>query len=384
MFFHNFKYTLKTLFKNKMLIFWSFAFPIILGTFFQMTFSDIENKEKFNVIPIGIVKDSTWDTNVVWSEAFQVLGDVSSKEQVFSIFYVTKDEAQSLLKSSTIVGYLQLDDTPKITVRENGVEATIFKYVVEEIEETEHMVQNLVGPTMDSSLYSKMYAHILKLKEEPQFLPVDVSGKHLSYTMIEFYTLIAMACLYGGIFGIVVIHQNLANMSSNGKRVSVGSISKETLISSSVLASYLVQLVGIALLFFYTILVLHVDYGEHLFFVILLALVGALAGLSLGIMISCLFTVSENTKTGMMISITMLGCFLAGMMGITMKYIVDKNAFFINLVNPANMITDGFYSLYYYDTFNRYYFDLISLLIFSLLMILVSILQLRRKKYDSI
>ena len=33
----------------------------------------------------------------------------------------------------------------------------------------------------------------------------------------------------------------------------------------------------------------------------------------------------------------------------------------LNLINPANMITDGLYSLYYYDTFNRFYFFIINL-----------------------
>lgn len=46
MFIHNFIYSFKTLFKNKALIFWTFAFPIILGTFFNMAFSNIENSEK--------------------------------------------------------------------------------------------------------------------------------------------------------------------------------------------------------------------------------------------------------------------------------------------------------------------------------------------------
>lgn len=72
------------------------------------------------------------------------------------------------------------------------------------------------------------------------------------------------------------------------------------------------------------------------------------------------------------------------MMGITMKYIVDKNIPIINKINPASMITDGFYSLYYYDTLNRYYFNVISLLIFSLVLILLSVKHLRRQKYDSI
>ena len=51
MFIHNFKYTFKTLFRNKSLLFWTFAFPIILGTFFNMAFSDIESSEKLNKIP---------------------------------------------------------------------------------------------------------------------------------------------------------------------------------------------------------------------------------------------------------------------------------------------------------------------------------------------
>ena len=67
-----------------------------------------------------------------------------------------------------------------------------------------------------------------------------------------------------------------------------------------------------------------------------------------------------------------------------MLYFIDTNASFLNKINPVAMITYGFYSLYYYDTLNRYYFDLISLLVFSLILIIISILALRRQKYDSI
>ena len=63
---------------------------------------------------------------------------------------------------------------------------------------------------------------------------------------------------------------------------------------------------------------------------------------------------------------------------------IDKNIPIINKLNPASMITDGFYSLYYYDTYDRFYFNLISLLIFAFVMIGISIFRLRRQKYDSI
>ena len=80
----------------------------------------------------------------------------------------------------------------------------------------------------------------------------------------------------------------------------------------------------------------------------------------------------------------MLGCFFSGMMGITMKYIIDKHIPIINKINPASMITDGFYSLYYYDTLDRFYFDVASLLGFAFIMITISYFSLRRQKYDSI
>ena len=80
----------------------------------------------------------------------------------------------------------------------------------------------------------------------------------------------------------------------------------------------------------------------------------------------------------------MAGCFLSGMMGITMKYVIDKNVPILNKLNPASMITDGFYSLYYYDTLDRFYFNIASLLIFALIMLLISMFSLRRQKYDSI
>lgn len=104
----------------------------------------------------------------------------------------------------------------------------------------------------------------------------------------------------------------------------------------------------------------------------------------MGIAIASVLKANENIKIGIVISVTMLGCFLSGMMGITMKYIIDKNLPIINKVNPASMITDGFYSLYYYDTLDRYIFNISSLLIFAFIMIFISYISLRRQKYDSI
>ena len=397
MFIHNFKYALKTLFKNKMLIFWTFAFPIILGTFFNMAFSNIEKSEKLDIIDIAIVENEEFKNNEIFKESFKVLSDENNEDRLFNTKYVTEESAKELLANDEITGYLLLTDTTKVVVNTSGINETILKYVAEEISQSEEIIGTVAkkriaemlatNPTEAgnlNSLYEKIYTEVAKITEEDNVNIKNISSNNLSYTMIEFYTLIAMACLYGGILGMVAINQNLANMSNNGKRVAVSPTSKGKLIFSSVLASYITQLIGISLLFVYTIFVLKVDYGNNLPLIILLALVGCLAGLSLGVAIATLLKANENLKTGIVISITMLGCFLSGMMGITMKYIIDKNVPIINKINPASMITDGFYSLYYYDTLDRFYFNVASLLIFALVMIGLSMFSLRRQKYDSI
>ena len=393
MFIHNFKYSLKTLFRNKALIFWTFAFPIILGTFFNMAFSNIESSEKFDIINIAIIKNDDFNNNEIFKTAFEELSDKNNDDRLFETRYTTEEEAKKLLEDEEIVGYMELiNGEPKLTFITSGINQTIFKYVSEEITQTSNIIKYLSEEEIKKEMiagnynidYESIYNRVIELTEEDNVRLNNVSNSNLSYTMIEFYTLIAMACLYGGLLGAVAINQNLANMTNQGKRVSVSPTSKGKIILSSVLASYITQLVGVALLFLYTIFVLKVDYGNKLGLDIALAMAGSLAGLSIGVAVATTIKSNDNVKTGIIIAITMLGCFLSGMMGITMKYIIDKNIPIINKLNPASMITDGFYSLYYYDKLDRYIFDIGSLLIFALILIAISYISLRRQKYDSI
>ena len=393
MFIHNLKYTFKTLFRSKTLIFWTFAFPIILGTLFNLAFSNLENSEKLSIIDIAIVNNEEYENSQIIKETFKVLSDENNKDRLFNTQYVNLEKAENLLKNNEISGYLIVEnDMPKVVITTNGINQTILKYVTEEIVQNSEMVTNIANKEITEQIstgnkvinYEQIYENIIEKIEKNDVQFENISNKNLSYTMIEFYTLIAMTCLYGGTLAMVSINNSLANMGNIGKRVAVTPINKGKIILSSIIASYITQIIGLVLLFLYTIFVLKVDYGNNLFYIILLALVGSLAGLSLGIAVATLIKSSDNTKVGILISLTMLGCFLSGMMGITMKYVIDKNVAIVNKLNPASMITDGFYSLYYYNTYDRYFFNIISLLIFSSIMIVLSYRGLRRQRYDSI
>lgn len=393
MFIHNFKYAFKTLFKNRMLIFWTFAFPIILGTLFNMAFSNIENSEKLDIINIAIINNDDFENNEAFKTSFEELSDENNEDRLFNTQYTTEEKAKELLDNGEIVGYMKLkEDKPILTFATSGINETIFKYVTEEIEQTSDIIKNLSETETQKQItsgnyninYEEIYNKVIELAKEDKVKLKNISNSNLSYTMIEFYTLIAMTCLYGGMLSMESINQTLANMSNKGKRIAVSPTKKGTIILSSLLASYIAQLIGLAILFVYTLFVLKVDYGDNTSLIILLAMIGSFAGLTLGTFVGTLFKTNENAKTGILIALTMFWCYLSGMMGITMKYVVDKNVPIINKINPASMITDGLYSLYYYDTFDRYWFNIISLLIFAFVLMLISFFSLRRQKYDSI
>lgn len=387
MFWHNFVYSLKTLFKSKALIFWTFVFPILLGTFFKLAFSNIEKNEVLEVFNIAVVNNEEFKNDEFFKESLKSLS--TGENKIFNVSYLDLDESKKLLDDNKITGYLLFSrDDIKINVNNSGINETILRYVVDEINSEKTIINNVINDKISNNPdvnFGKIYEEVLNIVNNDNSVKLNnISNKNLSYTMVEFYSLIAMACLYGSMLSMYIVNYKLPDMKSVGKRIFISPISKGRTVISSLLASYVVQIIGIALLFLYTIFILNVDYGNMLYLSIVLALVGSLSGLSLGLMVATSIKANEGSKVGILISITMLCCFLSGMMGVGMKYVIDTNASFLNKINPVAMITDGFYSLYYYDTLSRYYFDLISLLVFSLILVIISILALRRQKYDSI
>ena len=391
MFIHNLKYTIKTLFKNKVLIFWTFAFPIILGLFFNMAFSNIEKDEKLQVFDIAVVNNNAFQKEKIYQDALKKLEH--GKDKLFNIKYVSQKNADKLLNNSDIKGYIIFkNDKPEVVIKENGTYQTIIKFVITEINQNKIMIENLSKKEVETEIANENFSidqekivdNILnKIKSEKVEFK-NISNSNLSYMQIEYYTLIAMACMYGGMLGLTAINNSLANMSSKGKRISVSPNKKSVIVLSSAIGSYIVSLVGLVLLLVFLKLILKVDFGNNAFLVILLSLVGNLAGISLGVLIASIFRVSEGAKTGITIAITMFLSVLSGMMGVTLKYVIDKNIPVVNLINPNNLITDGFYSLYYYDTLSRYFRDISYLLIFIIICLTISFISLRREKYDSI
>ena len=400
MFLHNLKYNFKILTHNKPLLFWNFIFIIAMSIFFRLTFSNVYNTETFSTLNIAVVKNDEYQKD-------QYFSHVISKLEKTNLSGSTIDFEKDMPGIEKEVIRIEIKNLqPILKFKSTGIRETILKKIIEELLDkrtifnnllseiqpqiTQQIKQSIKNPNkvdfkqiesqiiqqIDQSIDSK----IKELNQNTLFFN-SVSSKKLDYTIIEYFTLIAMSCFSSAYFSIFLISSILANMSEHGKRISVSPAKKRTLVLSSMLSAFITHLILLCLIFSFNIFILKVDYGQNLPEIIFISILGSIAGISFGLLIGSLIKTSYEIKINLTTFFQLFCCFLSGMMGPSIKYLVDTNFPLINHLNPANMIVDGLYSLQIYDNLNRYNFNIISLILFSAFCLIISVIVIRKQKY---
>lgn len=381
MFKHLFVNKMKILLKNKAMLFWSLIFPFVLGTFFQLALGNAGKAFEMEVIPVAVVDNEYYQDDKILKEVISSLSEENEK-QLFNTVYVTESEAQKLLDNEKIDGYILLneDNNPQMIVKTNGINQTIIKSVLDEYYQMSSATTQMINYNPEI-----LYNGVLETLYEEKNYITDDSNENIDFSINYFFTLIAMTCLYGSLIGLEVIKDCEANLSTKGARMCMAPVNKFKIILAGLLAGYVIQLVALALLFLYLIFMFNINFGNQILPTVVLAMVGCLAGTSLGTFIGVSNKKSEGFKIGILISVTMTCCFFSGMMGvIDIKVFFDETFPLFAKINPINIITDGLYSLFAYDNLDVYYNCLTRISIFSLILIALSFVFIRRKKYDSI
>lgn len=381
---HNFIYRLKCIVRDKQMIFWTLLFPIILATLFNMAFSNLSKAENFSKIKIGIVNNAEFNNDLNFKSIITSVSNPdksAGKSNLFDVKYTSKEEADKLLNDSKIEGYIYFDNGINLIVKKSGLNQTIIKSFLDDYKQSHSTVETLKSNNPSLSEYelsSSIATRADYLKE------VSISKSAPDTTVNYFYTLIAMACLYGSFWGLKEVTAIQADLSTQGARVNVAPTHKLKVFIASMLASTAVQLFEIFILLAYLTLVLKVSFGNQFGYIILTCIIGTITGVTFGTFIAAIVKKGEGVKVGILIGSTMLMSFLSGMMVDKIKYIVAANAPILGYLNPASLITDSFYSLYYYNTHTQYFTDLILLCAFSVVFSMITYLILRRQKYASL
>ena len=77
-------------------------------------------------------------------KAIDEMSKEGDNQRVFVTQYVSKEQADELLKNNEITGYiLEGSDKTRIYIKNSGINETIFKNVIDEIYETSDLIENI-------------------------------------------------------------------------------------------------------------------------------------------------------------------------------------------------------------------------------------------------
>lgn len=381
MFFHIYKYRLKSMIRQKEEVFWIFCFPIILAICFFAAFSNIsKSTEEFSVIDVAVIIEDK-ENSTYFKAMLDSLSDKDNEDAMLNITYTNEDEASEMLNNEKVLAIITFkNNEPSLTINQNGVYESILKCVLDKYMQTMSILGNIDTSNPEVTMNVMQAA----ANETSYICEAKLTDGNTDNFSDYYYSLIAMACMFGAMSGQVCATQMKANLSSAGMRKNLVPVNRMTIIAGDFFATFTMHALSDTLLVVFLQYVLKLNLAPNTWLILVTAYVGSLIGISQGILIGSIPKLSENAKMGINAGISLFLSFLSGLMIGGLKYQIEKVAPIVNRLNPATVITDALYSLNIYDTYDKYISSMITLVVMSVVLCIASYFLTRRESYENL
>lgn len=372
---HLIKYDICVNLRNFNAVFWPLIFPLVLATLFYFAFGNMEEAD-FETVMTAVVEEADAD-----SAFLEFLDGIEQTEEPLILTKeMTEEQAVEALKEKKISGIFFVDKSPSLTVGSNGLSESILQSLLESYENGKRTFENIaaVHPEGMAEAVSRM-ADYEELVEQ-----VSLGGRTTNSASQFFYALVAMACMYGAFIGFGAAVTLQANLTPLAARRCVSPTHKMKLVISEMLAAFFLHFLNVVILLVYLRYILKMNFQGQTAEMLVISLIGSMIGVSLGIFVGSFGRMGEGIKIGILLGISMVCSFLAGLMNADMKYYVEQHMPMINRINPAALISDAFYCINVYDDRIRYMRNLVTLSVMCVVLIIASFYMVRRERYDSV
>ena len=355
------------------LIFWPLVFPLILGTLFYLAFgSSLSGEQTFDPVSVAIVEEENADANFL-----DVVKELEG-EYLLST-YANAEEAIALLDEEKIDGIYVVGEDVTLNVVAPSINTSVLAGVLSQYLQQKMLIEKIImeHPENLSAAIERMEDQVDATNE------IALDGKKTNGMNQYFYSLVAMASMYGTFLGLFLITRLQGNLTALGARRCITPTHKLKLLFAEMISSFMIHFVNVLILVGYLKFILGIQLSGG-WKLILLVLVGSISGVALGMIIGSIGRFSEGVKVGVSLGISMICSFLSGLMVGGMKNVVEHNLPILNRINPAALISDACYAISVYDNNERFYMNIGILLLESIIFLFVCYLSVRRERYDSI
>lgn len=343
--------------REKAMVFWTLAFPLLLGLFFYFGLGGMDDASAFSPIPVAVLEPDGGTEEE--TEGFSAFLEGISGELIEPQYGMTEEEAQAALRDGELLGIFDYTDGgPALILGKSGLEESILEALLDGYEQQEAVLSDIqesfrqeAGETEGADAAAIRQETARKLQEL-----TETAARRMQ-----------------------------ANLSPEGRRITVSPVHRLRMALSNGFSAYVVALMNMAvILVFLTVVFRGIDISAHPGYAVLTCMMGCLIGVTFGILVESIGKWSQNMKTAVLIGSSIFCAFLAGLMISGMKDLVEKHAPIINRINPAALIADSFYCIAVYDDMGRLGMNLLLMGAESLIFLLGSWLMTRRGRYDSL
>ncbi len=349
-------YRLKRLLRMRVLFFWTIIFPLVLATVFKVAFSDVTNKDwGFETIPVAVTtaEESTKD------EAFVTFLTEMTNEDApfFAVTECDREAAERMLSDGEVSAVIVTGEETKVILKENGLNSTVVKTVVDGYLQSKDMF-------IEAAMRGKLPEVIEAFSAEIKTLGVkEFKGASKDPFVQYFQALIAMASLYGAMYGLMNTNELNPKLADVSARRLAAPLRIVPTVISDVAAAFTIQYIQFLINIAYYTLILRVDFGTVNGWLFLAGALFSLFGVTIGYFIGCVVQKNGGVQNAIMMSCTMFSFFLAGLMVGNLRINIELTVPIVNRINPATLIAECLHSICIMGDMKQYTRCMLSILL---------------------
>lgn len=389
--------TIKALFRTPAMIIWCLVFPLALTTMFMVAFSSLTSDGTLDPVNVAVVEDQAWED----SQFSQVVDQLSQpgENQLLNVTSVSDaDAGRALIEDHSVSGMYQVDQTGKPTVTlapdnyvssgsagMSSLRGTILTSIADSYDQNYELIAESIknNPLM-----------LTKSGVIDSALQVSVGVERFSptrsvpdQTVRYYYALLAMVTLLAGSQSAsMAICWLQPNASALGARRCVAGTSHARQLLGMILGSWVVATLCSFVTFAFIRFVVGIDFGGREALCLIGLAAATLCSTALGALVGALpIKGGPDIRSGLLIVVSMGLSMFAGLFGQFSMSLADSVAQACPVeawINPARLISDVFYSLYYYDSLVPFALRALTCVGLAAAMFAVAAIFLRRVRYE--
>lgn len=392
-----FAYHLKQIIRQREALIWGFSLPVVLLLIFSMVFRPTTKEDlSLPVSRIGLIQGQEADFP-------DFMADLEAKKGVWKNQKWTEETPEKNAKLPLVYGNFSTLKEARAAMNAGAIDAIVLdakagkyetrmarSYVLMVVQQVLRSYQTKTNmEEIAKSAVTKAPTSVPAVAQEQKVEALEVNPdlrKGGVDQMLSFqFARIAYITFYAFSMGNHLLDNLHANQSPLGLREQISPLERR---KSFVLhfGAYLVIYIGFTLVLYLLLRLLGVEVATktNIWALLLLLFLGQCCGIVIGVVVAALLPEAKGVRQAIGILLPLFLGFLSGMMVSGVRTSVQAAAPLLDALNPVNMVNDGLYGLYTQGVGEIYHTAMAHLAITLVLFLGITIIALRRDRYESL